>query len=209
MSNSDSNPLTKNTALTNILFSSIAAVITRLATHPLDTVKTVIQYNTPSQTIPSTASTGEIRRTFQLLTQSHSLTSLYRGLSIALVFSVPALTVYLSTYDAAKDRIAKWGGLGGADSILVHGSAGAIAEAMSGVFWTPMEVVKNKLQVGVGADGVKRHVGYDAVPAGKGVREARRTGETMRLVGEIYRNEGIRGFFKGYLLSLGVFIPYT
>ncbi|TPX43763.1 hypothetical protein SeMB42_g04598 [Synchytrium endobioticum] len=50
-----------------------------------------------------------------------------------------------------------------------------------------MEVLKNTLQ---------------AAPA-------RARPSTLALAAHIYRREGIRGFFRGYVLSLAVFVPYS
>jgi solute carrier family 25 S-adenosylmethionine transporter 26 len=60
---------------------------------------------------------------------------------------------------------------------------------------TPMEVIKNKLQVGAGAEGL--------------TTKATSSLSTMGLVRDIFKKDGIPGFFRGYWISLGVFVPYT
>ncbi|KAJ3091070.1 hypothetical protein HK102_001796 [Quaeritorhiza haematococci] len=188
----DSSSLTTQDYVYSTLFSSIAAFITRCTTHPLDTLKTRIQYSSASpashETIPSQ---GALRSTLKTTLQTEGVRALYRGLPVALVFSVPGLGFYLASYDYFKaqlagSRVLEGLGVGGVDSVVVHGLAGACAEGISGAFWTPMEVLKNKLQVAVTNNTT-----------------------TFQLAKSIYRNEGLRGFFRGYWLSLGVFIPYT
>ncbi|KAJ3016106.1 hypothetical protein HKX48_004197 [Thoreauomyces humboldtii] len=164
--------LLRSDALSHVAFSSCAAVVARTVAHPLDTLKTRIQFASSQTT--ALAST--------------SLASLYRGLPVALLFSVPALSIYLGAYDASKAGLARWGRWGGEDSMGVHAAASCTAEVLSGALWTPMEVLKNKLQVQKGEE--------------KGL-------STLQLCRDIAKKEGARGFYKGYFLALGVFIPYT
>ncbi|KAI9205694.1 mitochondrial carrier domain-containing protein [Polychytrium aggregatum] len=172
----------ENETTANILFSSTAAITTRSLTHPLDTIKTRIQYSQHiSSGAPGLAS----------YLRSNANLSLYRGLGVSLIFSVPALTVYLTTYDALKHRLGSWYGRGGGESILVHAASAATAEGLSGLLWTPMEIMKNKQQVSV--------LRAPSAPAES----------TLSLARSIYRTGGAAAFFRGYWLSLAVFMPYT
>lgn len=69
------------------------------------------------------------------------------------------------------------------DSVTDHAKAAFIAEMTSSVFWTPMDVVKLYSQ----------H--FDV-----------KTADSIRM---IYRTGGIKGFYKGYLISLTVYIPFS
>ncbi|KAJ3177402.1 hypothetical protein HDU87_004421 [Geranomyces variabilis] len=190
--------------LSHVAFSSCAAIVARTLAHPLDTLKTRIQFAaSPSPALqqphssPATATSldptaGQIRSTIRGILATESPTALYRGLPVALLFSVPALSVYLGAYDQSKAALAAWGGIGTEDSMGVHAAASCTAEILSGALWTPMEVLKNKLQVQTKATHPtigKMH--------------------TWNLCKSIYAEHGLRGFFKGYFIALGVFIPYT
>lgn len=166
-----------NDPLANMIFSSISAFLARSVTHPIDTLKTRLQYSQ----IPT-----RVDRAFINIVKKESFLSLYKGLSVSLLFSVPALTCYLSTYDYLKVVLSN-GKPQSEQSLLVHATAATTAECLSGFIWTPMELLKNKLQVG-------------SPDAKNG---------TLSLVKQIYKTEGLRGFFKGYWLGLGVFLPYT
>ncbi|KAI8827267.1 mitochondrial carrier domain-containing protein [Fimicolochytrium jonesii] len=176
-------------AFSHVAFSSCAAIVARTLAHPLDTLKTRIQFESAAGS--STSSVGHLRSTVRNILRTESFTALYRGLPVALVFSVPALSVYLGAYDQSKVLLARWGGLGDESSIGVHAVASCNAEILSGALWTPMEVLKNKMQVQT-VDGMSK----------RGV-------STWSLCRSIYARDGIRGFFKGYFLALGVFVPYT
>ncbi|KAJ1979699.1 hypothetical protein H4R33_005654 [Dimargaris cristalligena] len=209
--------------------TTLAAVASRLCTHPLDTIKTRIQ-----------ADQGQVQPNWRTVVR-HTLTtepvrSLYRGLPVALGFSIPALTTYLTTYEAVKEGLHQWSqrqlatiskddhhhtvtsssspagscptGLKSAWArpiigLLSHHSMGnyavsaMCAEMLSGLIWTPMEVMKNRLQV-------IRRTG----PLGPEI-PLRGGSHTLALASQIYRTQGIAGFFRGYWLSIAVFVPHT
>lgn len=164
--------------LAGVLCSSAAALMSRLCTHPLDTLKTRIQ-----------SDQGTSRRslwgTCIGIWKSEGPFAFYRGLPIAMIFSVPALSSYLWAYDTSKALLSASGTLGTKHSALVHAASACMAEAVSGIFWTPMEVIKNKQQ-----------------QPGKSLR-------TLVLVKDVYSSKGFRGLFRGYFLGLMVFMPQT
>ncbi|KAJ3063444.1 hypothetical protein HDU98_000767 [Podochytrium sp. JEL0797] len=163
-----------------VIFSSAAAFATRLVVHPLDTLKIRVQNGT----------TERSRSVLAVLRNTKHLSSLYNGLSVTLALSVPGLAVYLSTYEVSKYNIGMALSTDGQpqSNVLVHALAGTIAECFSGVIWTPMEVMKSKLQVETAEVT---------------------TNATVELAKKIYREEGMRGFFRGYFVTLSVFIPQT
>lgn len=203
-------------ALSNLLASSTAALSSRLCTHPLDTVKTRIQVsNSPQGLIP----------TFVELVRARAL---YRGLPIALALSVPGLSVYLTTYDLAKDRLSRQFESFGTDTVQNHMMSGMIAEVCSGLFWTPMEILKSKQQVenmfsgtyssGAGRTGkpVSSSIASNVSstlsqsPASSSSTVTNSTmpkyTSTMSLARQIYQHEGFLGFYRGYFITLGVFV---
>lgn len=139
-----------------------ASLATRILLHPLDTIKTLIQ--------------SKNRKQLKTL----SLTQYYRGLAPTLAFSIPALSTYLTSYDWIKSYLEK-------DSVTNHAIAATIAEVLSGAFWTPMEVVKSRLQVGKG-DAFTSSYSYAL---------------------HIYKSKGLPALFKGYSISLVAFVPYS
>jgi solute carrier family 25 (mitochondrial iron transporter), member 28/37 len=145
----------------NLVFASISALVARFITHPLDTHKTLRQYASSSMNVTP-----------------RTVLQYYNGLGVSLFFSVPATTVYLTVYDQTKlqfkDR----------DSLSCHGWSAVAAEGTSAAFWTPMEVMKNKLQV-------------------------HPSKSSLSLARSILATEGSRGFYRGYILSQMVFVPYT
>ncbi|KAF9211006.1 hypothetical protein BGZ59_008648 [Podila verticillata] len=171
--------------------SSAAALCSRLCTHPLDTVKTRVQVaNTPQHLFP----------TFLHLLRTGGL---YRGLPIALTLSVPGLSVYLTTYDVAKNALSKQFPGHLQDSVANHMLSAGVAEVCSGLFWTPMEVLKQKQQIETGS-----RMTSSTLPAPAQLQQSVRT-KTLDLAKMIYRQEGLAGFYRGYFITLGVFVPYS
>ncbi|KAF9406686.1 hypothetical protein BGZ94_002989 [Podila epigama] len=165
--------MASNDTLGNLLASSAAALCSRLCTHPLDTLKTRVQVANTSQPLFST---------FLSLARSGGL---YRGLPIALSLSVPGLSVYLTTYDLAKNTLSRHFPTHlHRDSVSIYLLSAGIAEVASGLFWTPMEVLKSKQQV----------------ESAKHTRT-----KTLDLARMIYRQYGLAGFYRGYFITLGVF----
>lgn len=112
------------------------------------------------------------------------LTSLYRGLPVTLFFSVPALSVYLSCYEATKQTLDSHYHIH-RDSIYSHLISGCFAEVAAGTLFTPMEVMKNRLQT-------------QRVEAGN-----------KALISTIFKEQGLRGFYRGYWMGLVVFVPHS
>ncbi|KAL8290560.1 hypothetical protein RQP46_002818 [Phenoliferia psychrophenolica] len=161
-----------------IVASSASAVSARLFTHPLDTLRIKVQ------TYP-----GAIVPPWRDLFPKPRMRSLYAGLPVAVAFSMPALSIYLTSYEGSKRWLAHHLLPKDRKPTLLQQMpifilAGGVAEIASGAFWTPLEVLKSRLQKG-----------------GEG------TTSGTKLLGKIWREEGYRGVWRGYWVSMAIFIP--
>ncbi|KAF9979006.1 hypothetical protein BGZ65_006765 [Modicella reniformis] len=209
--NNNTNTGSDQGTVNRLIASTIAALCSRLCTHPLDTVKTRVQVsNTPLPLLP----------TFLNLLQNGGL---YRGLPIALALSAPGLSVYLTVYDLSKDAISRCYRFPylSSDSVINHMASAVVAEVSSGLIWTPMEVLKSKQQVEnmtfssssitsstttTTTSGTHHH---KAVAAAVAATSNRKPISTVELARRIYHQEGLLGFYRGYFITLGVFVPYS
>ncbi|SAL94773.1 hypothetical protein [Absidia glauca] len=165
--------------------SSVAAVVARLVTHPIDTIKIRIQACTHKTSVKE-------------VLMDHSFLSLFDGLCVTLIMCVPALSVYLSTYDAMKSILSTqldWS----TTSIWTHLVSGCMAEVLAGIFFTPMEVVKGRMQ--------NQHLSADDNDSLLLPKPFDTT--TTGLIRSIYTKDGCQGFYKGYWITLFVFVPQT
>jgi solute carrier family 25 iron transporter 28/37 len=73
------------------------------------------------------------------------------------------------------------------DSTWNYVAAGTVAELVSSLLWTPLEVIKARLQIS--------RTGQD--------------GKLLYQLRNIARTEGIKGFYRGYLMGLAIYTPYS
>ncbi|BFZ57903.1 hypothetical protein PYCC9005_004958 [Savitreella phatthalungensis] len=148
--------------------SVVSSVCSRVVGYPIDTIAIRKQ-------------TGRQRPVFPPgVPLVRSARELYRGLGASIVLTTPAVSLYLCTYRAVKERLEPVYG----ETTLTYVASGTAAEVISSWLWTPLEVVKARMQV--------------------------TSGEPLRKqLGSILQNEGVSGFYRGYWLGLAMFIPYN
>ncbi|KAK9364790.1 mitochondrial carrier domain-containing protein [Lipomyces kononenkoae] len=110
--------------LATIAAAVAGAVGSRVAFHPLDTIRTLQQ---------TSVVTG-----YRL-----PFAQYWRGLPAAVGLTTPAFTIYLVSYREAKKDLEPYLGADTANYVV----SGAIAEFTSSILWTPMEVVKGNMQL--------------------------------------------------------------
>ncbi|KAF9993324.1 hypothetical protein BGZ80_001188 [Entomortierella chlamydospora] len=121
---------------------------------------------------------------------------LYRGVSFALIFQVPALALFLSTYDATKHGLVHLAHLHNLQSFQLYHSethlvSGLIAKATGTTIWAPMQKIQS----------LATHPVLGQVPLT--LKEACRIGKN------ICQTEGFGGLWSGYSKSLSALLPYT
>eukprot|EP00747_Dinoflagellata_sp_TGD_P085621 gnl/TRDRNA2_/TRDRNA2_162946_c1_seq5.p1 gnl/TRDRNA2_/TRDRNA2_162946_c1~~gnl/TRDRNA2_/TRDRNA2_162946_c1_seq5.p1 ORF type:complete len:276 (+),score=39.94 gnl/TRDRNA2_/TRDRNA2_162946_c1_seq5:47-829(+) len=170
-----------------ILGSAMSGLLSRVPCHPLDTVKARLQSAGGSRY-------RGIVDCLRLTWAGEGLAGLYRGFGAVAVAGTPATVMYMTSYEAAK-RV-----LSAEDSELAfagHLSAGLVAEAVACIIFVPVDVIKERLQV---QRAVTAEASASAPPAYKGSLDA------VRVIG---RTEGLRGLYKGYMVTLGSFGPFS
>lgn len=151
--------------------SVISSITSRMIVYPLDTIAIQRQTSTTRTLFPSSQSV------------SKSFRGLYRGLGVSIGITTPAVALYLCTYRQAKDSLFPYLG----ESTYNYIASGIIAELTSSFMWTPLEVVKARLQISSSTS----------------------SGSFFAQVRDIFGAEGIKGFYRGYFMGLAVFIPYN
>ncbi|KAK4536642.1 hypothetical protein CDCA_CDCA09G2667 [Cyanidium caldarium] len=158
-------------------------MVARLVVHPLDTIRArmMVSAEPTSWTGTWRAAFGEggsLARTVHL-----GVRSLYRGFSVSALVQAPAVATYLSVYEKSKEALGRQALIG--NGAVNHGASGLLAEAASAVFWTPMEVVKQRAQVAATQVSIRE------------------------LAVQVRQAEGLAAFYRGYWITLGVFGPYA
>lgn len=188
--------------LHSALGSATAAVISRICTHPLDTAKAILQ------------SGGDVARAYRgpvdVLRKTFAREGIrgwYQGFGAILVGGTPGTMVYLCSYEMIKKRLSAISNNSSSttrasndESLLVHFTAGMLAETISCIVYVPVDVVKERLQVQVQQRQQQN--------AGAAVTQHQYRGSYDALR-KIMKNEGLKGIYKGYGATLLSFGPFS
>ena len=159
--------------------AAVAGMISRAPCHPLDTIKTV------AYTADAAGHDFGFRRGFQDILAREGIRGFYRGVGIATFGSAPGVGTYLLSYEVAKRKVEEYERL---PKVLAHLACGLWAEAVSCIFWVPIDVVKERCQ--------SQHPGVEG-----------RYTSSLDGFRTVVRNESWRGLYKGYWSTLASFGP--
>ena len=150
----------------NIIAGGLTGFITDIICYPLETIKTRLQ----------------ITSKYRVNSTIHNI---YNGLNAQLIMTIPATIIYFVTYESTKyffDQVTP------SDSVIslpVKTFAGAfLGEIMAGIVANPLEIIKQKIQVG----------------------QFKKISEGIR---KIRHNRGFLGFYTGFLSLLIREIPFS
>ncbi|KAA8494923.1 Mitochondrial substrate carrier family protein E [Porphyridium purpureum] len=172
-----------------LLFAAgTSGVVARSFVHPMDTMRAKMMAAGAGAT-DSARSLG-LAHVCRATYLKEGMRGFYRGFGVTVTVQAPALATYLTSYDYAKQQLTRTDGLGlglnfHPHSAWTHLACGLIAETISAVFWVPMEVVKQRVQV----------------------RQERVS--SLAVLKDLLRYEGPSSLFRGYGLTVGVFGPYA
>ncbi|KAF7049329.1 hypothetical protein CFC21_057888 [Triticum aestivum] len=162
-----------------MLAGSVAGVVEHTAMFPVDTLKTHMQAASPP--CRPTLSLGAALRA--AVAGEGGALALYRGLPAMALGAGPAHAVYFSVYEFAKSRLSD---RFGPNNPAAHASSGVLATIASDAVFTPMDTVKQRLQL-------------TSSPY-TGVAHCVRT---------VFRDEGLRALFVSYRTTVLMNAPYT
>ena len=185
-----------------LVASSLSGATSRVFCHPLDTCKARLQVQTAADGLAAGSGVGgsginqqPYRGLVDALSRTlrqDGITGLYRGFGVTFVGSVPAMCLYLGTYEYAKSALAKEGSALHGSPFCTYLAAGMAAETVSCSLWVPVDVLKERQQV----EGMlQRARGEPVVPVG------------LRTL--VSRGGGLPGMYKGFFATLGSFGPYS
>ncbi|KAH7314637.1 hypothetical protein KP509_21G012300 [Ceratopteris richardii] len=162
-----------------MLAGSVAGMVEHLAMFPVDTLKTRMQMVGDA----CGSAHNLLGRSFISILKTEGTLGFYRGIGAMALGAGPAHAVYFSVYEVAKQRLG--GDLPGHHP-LVHSVSGILATVTSDAVFTPMDVVKQRLQL---------------------------PGNTYRglidCVQKLIRDEGMKAFYSSYKTTVVMNAPYT
>lgn len=107
---------------------------------------------------------------------------IYSGLGPAALASAPTAAVFFCTYEGTKKLLGRH--VPTQYQPVVHMAAASVGEVASCVLRVPMEVVKQR-------------------------RQAQLCNSSIQVIQDILRNEGFRGFFRGFVSTMVREIPFS
>jgi len=188
---------------------SAGGMATAIVTSPLDVLRTRLQgdfYSSASNSSNSplhnirrglfSSITTPILETLSILRSivvTESYSGLFRGLGPSITGVVPASAIKFYTYGNSKRLLETELGWE-RDSILLNGTAAGMAGIATGTATNPIWLVKTRLQLdktySTAATAEKKTEGVE-----------RKYKSSMDCVKQVYRQEGIKGFYKGLTAS--------
>ncbi|KAL4333547.1 hypothetical protein GQ457_07G033590 [Hibiscus cannabinus] len=161
-----------------MIAGSIAGSVEHMAMFPVDTVKTHMQAlgSCPIKSVG-------VRHAVRSVLKSEGLAGLYRGIGAMGLGAGPAHAVYFSVYEVCK----KYFSGGDPNNSAAHAVSGVFATVASDAVFTPMDMVKQRLQLGDGA-------------AYRGVLDC---------VKKVLKEEGFGAFYASYRTTVLMNAPFT
>ncbi|PIM97515.1 Mitochondrial carrier protein MRS3/4 [Handroanthus impetiginosus] len=160
-----------------MIAGSIAGMVEHMAMFPVDTVKTQMQA-LGSCPIKS----ASVKQALNSILKSDGVKGLYRGIGAMGLGAGPAHAVYFSVYEFCKKNFSG----GNPDNHAAHAASGVCATVASDAVLTPMDMVKQRLQLG-------------SSPY-KGVWDC---------VRRVLTEEGVRAFYASYRTTVLMNAPFT
>ncbi|KAF2068801.1 hypothetical protein CYY_009877 [Polysphondylium violaceum] len=180
-----------NEKLLHLLTGATSGLLADSIMHPIDTIRVRLQVEKVGQNKYK----GGTFSVFRSIVKNEGVSYLYKGLPIVAVATVPAHGLYFFGYEYFKGKIQQHYGDSAGQSSMTHFVAGNIANLMGSIVWVPMDIIKQRLQVQ--SDTAKSHPNQTFY---RGSFHAAKV---------IFKEEGVRGFFRGFLPTLYIYGPYV
>ena len=183
---------------------AVAGVAQDALMHPVDTLRARLDVTSVARPAPRDGLVvrvnplRELRAAARWTLAREGVRGLYRGYALAVAGAAPANMLYFGCFKASQRLLGAGDARGGARNADARGAAaafardmaaGTLAELCAACWWTPLDVVKQRMQV--------------AAAAG---RPADGVAGTVRAV---LRERGARGLWAGYLVGIAVWAPFS
>lgn len=177
-------------AVKDVVFGSVAGMVGKVVEYPFDTVKVRLQSQPDHLPLRYAGPLDCFRQSIR----QDGVKGLYRGVSAPLLGAAAETSCLFLSYRVAKDVIRVFNGTSStkkADEELPLSSlvtAGAMSGAVTSLVLTPIELVKCRMQVPLTStmDPTLRNA----------------TTGPLAVIGDVYRREGLAGFWRGQLGTL-------
>lgn len=143
---------------------------------------------------------------FYKIVRYEGFTGLYKGFIINSMQVVSGIG-YLITYESVRHLVASVGGCN--DNRIKGLVGGGCGSLVSQTIITPFDVISQHMMVmssSSKSQGVSKFSTF-ANPLLIKKSEAKKYGLSLAVVRELYRNDGLKGFYRGYFASISTYVP--
>lgn len=109
---------------------------------------------------------------------------------------------YLITYEKVRDLLTKYANI--RDSKIKGLIGGGCGSLVSQTIITPFDVISQHMMV---IGGSTSKFGGFANPLLLNPCDVKKHGLTMAIIRELYRRDGLKGFYRGYVASVNMYVP--
>lgn len=180
-------PRSAENQLKYLLYGGIAGVVSRTATAPLERLKIINQVE--FETVGPRYRDG-VFRSLARLAREEGLVGFWRGNGINSVRIFPTTAVRFYTYEVQKRWLLDEGYSPFPNDGMTRVAAGGMAGVIASTVTYPLDLLRSRLSGQTASDAVRYASSWDACK-------------------HIFRTEGVRGFFKGLLISLAGVGPFA
>jgi hypothetical protein len=169
--------------------------------HPIDTIRARLQVQRSRHVDPGHYRTAT--QAFWSILRLEGPGSLYRGFGAVACGTVPGHALYFAGYETCKDTLLPKGCDQPHDKVYEvasHLTSGFVADIFGSLVWTPMDVVKQRLQV---------FRASAASHSGSAPQATNSYPNSATVFASILREEGPFGLYKGFMAGLMTYGPYV
>lgn len=115
--------------------------------------------------------------------------------------TIPATGIYFASYEisvAAVSSILPFE----RNSIVIQSASGIPAQLMAGIIFTPIDIVKERLQV------CFRGQAFAWLRFSLCILSQATKASFSQIISGVYINGGLKGFFRGYMTNVSLWAPY-
>uniref|UniRef100_UPI00398EE6E2 solute carrier family 25 member 44-like n=1 Tax=Pristiophorus japonicus TaxID=55135 RepID=UPI00398EE6E2 len=175
------------------LFGLFMTMAIRVSVYPFTLIRTRLQVQKGKSLYSGTFDA------FAKILRAEGVSGLYRGFLVN-TFTLISGQCYVTTYELTRKYVAQYTDSNVVKSVIAGGSASLVAQSIT----VPIDIVSQHLMVQGQA------MGRFKVPprqAAVGASRQLAVGQTKDVMAQIFRLDGLRGFYRGYAASLMTYIP--
>ncbi|RWS06031.1 solute carrier family 25 member 44-like protein [Dinothrombium tinctorium] len=179
-----------------LALSTVNSLTLRSILYPLTVIKTRLQVQKHNSVYKGTFDA------FVKIIEREGFRGLYKGFMINTMQVVSGIG-YIITYEKIRDILTKYGNI--KDSRIKGLIGGGIGSIVSQTIITPFDVVSQHIMVDSGSKKNASLNRFSSLTLNK--NELARYGFAVTVIRELYRKDGLKGFYRGYFASLSTFVP--